>query len=200
MQIGLDVHERLTVGELNKAGRLKKGDLRGRQIRSCGISRPRVDASSERLGCHRPLGVDNNRRHQTVTQRRLCVSKHHRGWDMAEIDFKQFSDAESRSFNAGDTIFRAGDAASELFVIQSGTVQISIDDRVVETLSEHGIFGEMALIDDAPRNATAVALTDVKLVPVEQKQFLFMITQTPYFALNVMRVLARRLRISNQPA
>jgi CRP/FNR family transcriptional regulator, cyclic AMP receptor protein len=119
---------------------------------------------------------------------------------MADIDFKQFSDAESRSFNAGDTIFRAGDAASELFVIQSGTVQISVGERVVETLSEHGIFGEMALIDDAPRNATAVALTDVKLVPVEQKQFLFMITQTPYFALNVMRVLARRLRISNQPA
>jgi CRP/FNR family cyclic AMP-dependent transcriptional regulator len=128
------------------------------------------------------------------------VSNHYRGEDMADIDFKQFSDAESRSLNAGDTIFRAGDAASELFVVQSGTVQISVGDRVVETLSEHGIFGEMALIDEAPRSATAVALTDVKLVPVGQKQFLFMVTQTPYFALNVMRVLAGRLRASTDRA
>jgi CRP/FNR family transcriptional regulator, cyclic AMP receptor protein len=109
------------------------------------------------------------------------VSNHYRGEDMADIDFKQFSDAESRSLNAGDTIFRAGDAASELFVVQSGTVQISVGDRVAERLSEHGIFGEMALIDEAPRSATAVALTDVKLVPVGQKQFLFMVTQTPLF-------------------
>jgi CRP/FNR family transcriptional regulator, cyclic AMP receptor protein len=128
------------------------------------------------------------------------VSNHYRGEDMADIDFKQFSDAESRSLNAGDTIFRAGDAASELFVVQSGTVQISVDDHAVETLSEHGIFGEMALIDEAPRSATAVALTDVKLVPVGQKQFLFMVTQTPYFALNVMRVLAGRLRASTDRA
>jgi CRP/FNR family transcriptional regulator, cyclic AMP receptor protein len=119
---------------------------------------------------------------------------------MADIDFKLLAGAESRSFTAGETIFHAGDAASELFVVQSGTVQISAGDRVLETLSEHGIFGEMALIDDSPRGATAVAVSDVKLVPVGQKQFLFMVAQTPFFALNVMRVLAGRLRKSNHPA
>jgi CRP-like cAMP-binding protein len=64
-------------------------------------------------------------------------------------------------------------------------------------LPERGIFGEMALIDGAPRSATAIAATDVKLVPVGEKQFLFLVSRTPYFALNVMRALARRLRATN---
>ena len=116
---------------------------------------------------------------------------------MTGIDFKLLADADSRSFKAGETIFRAGDPASELYVVQSGTVEIRIGDRVIETVSENGIFGEMALIDAAPRSATAVAAGDVRLVPVAQKQFLFLVSQTPFFALNVMRVLARRLRTAN---
>jgi CRP/FNR family transcriptional regulator, cyclic AMP receptor protein len=61
----------------------------------------------------------------------------------------------------------------------------------------YSIFGEMALIDNAPRSATAVAVSDAKLVSVSEKQFLFLISNTPYFALNVMRVMARRLRTAN---
>jgi CRP/FNR family transcriptional regulator, cyclic AMP receptor protein len=56
----------------------------------------------------------------------------------------------------------------------------------------------MALIDTAPRSATAVAASDVKLVPVTEKQFLFLISNTPHFALNVMRIMARRLRAMNK--
>jgi len=56
----------------------------------------------------------------------------------------------------------------------------------------------MALIDDEPRSATAVAATDVELVAVSEKQFLFLVSQTPYFALKVMRTLAQRLRKSNK--
>jgi CRP/FNR family transcriptional regulator, cyclic AMP receptor protein len=56
------------------------------------------------------------------------------------------------------------------------------------------MFGEMALIDEAPRSATAVAASAVELVPVGSKQFLFLVSETPHFALNVMRSLARRLR------
>jgi CRP-like cAMP-binding protein len=55
----------------------------------------------------------------------------------------------------------------------------------------------MALIDNTPRSATAVAVSAVKLVAVSEKQFLFLISNTPYFALNVMRVMARRLRAAN---
>ena len=105
--------------------------------------------------------------------------------------------APVRAYSAGDVIFRQGDKAEELFVVQSGTVEIRLGNRLLDTLPERSIFGEMALIDGAPRSATAIAATDVKLVPVGEKQFLFLVSRTPYFALNVMRALARRLRATN---
>jgi CRP/FNR family cyclic AMP-dependent transcriptional regulator len=105
---------------------------------------------------------------------------------------------EARSFKAGSVIFREGDAANELFVIKSGQVRIQIGNRTVTELGQESIFGEMALIDSEPRSATATAMTDVELVPVSEKQFLFLVSQTPYFALKVMRVLAQRLRVTNK--
>ena len=58
----------------------------------------------------------------------------------------------------------------------------------------------MALIDDSPRSATVVALTEVTVAPIKETQFLFLVKNTPFFALNVMRVLARRLRRQNKAA
>jgi CRP/FNR family transcriptional regulator, cyclic AMP receptor protein len=107
------------------------------------------------------------------------------------------SGAPVREYKAGDIIFKEGDQGAEFFVIQSGKVDIQLGNRLLGTLSDHDIFGEMALIDPAPRSATAVAKTDVKIVPVAEKQFLFLVSRTPHFALNVMRTLARRLRSQN---
>lgn len=103
-----------------------------------------------------------------------------------------------RSFKRGETIFKEGDPATELYVIQSGRVEIRLGNCEIDTLDANSIFGEMALIDDAPRSATAIAETDVMLVPVSEKQFLFLVSNTPFFALKVMRVLARRLRGANK--
>jgi CRP/FNR family cyclic AMP-dependent transcriptional regulator len=103
-----------------------------------------------------------------------------------------------KQFKAGDTIFNEGDPATELYVIQSGRVGIQTGNRLLDTLNPNTIFGEMALVDSAPRSASAIAVTDVTLVPVSEKQFLFLVSQTPFFALNVMRILARRLRASNK--
>jgi CRP/FNR family transcriptional regulator, cyclic AMP receptor protein len=108
------------------------------------------------------------------------------------------NDIEGRSFKAGSVIFREGDEANELFVVKSGQVRIQIGNRTVTELGQESIFGEMALIDSEPRSATATALTDVELVPISEKQFLFLVGQTPYFALKVMRVLAQRLRMTNK--
>jgi CRP-like cAMP-binding protein len=105
---------------------------------------------------------------------------------------------EARPVKAGSVIFREGDEANELFVIKSGQVRIQIGNRTIAELGQDSIFGEMALIDSEPRSATAVAVTDVELVPVSEKQFLFLVSQTPYFALKVMRVLAQRLRATNK--
>jgi CRP/FNR family cyclic AMP-dependent transcriptional regulator len=103
-----------------------------------------------------------------------------------------------RNFKAGETIFEEGDPATELFVIQSGQLAIQTGDRRLDTLHPNNIFGEMALIDTSPRSASAIAVTDVTLVPITEKQFLYLISQTPFFALNVMRALARRLRATNK--
>jgi CRP-like cAMP-binding protein len=120
---------------------------------------------------------------------------------MAEmpVDFGILAGAGApvRDFKAGEVIFNQGDPAAELFVIQSGRVDITLGNRLLTSLSDHDIFGEMALIDAAPRSASAVAKTDVRLVPVGEKQFLFLISRTPHFALNVMRALARRLRATS---
>ena len=115
------------------------------------------------------------------------------------IDFGILAGAGAalREFKAGEAIFKEGDAGAEFFVIQSGKVDIRLGNRLLGTLGDHDIFGEMALIDAAPRSATAVAATDVKIVPIGEKQFLFLVSQTPHFALNVMRTLARRLRTQN---
>jgi len=85
----------------------------------------------------------------------------------------------ARAFKAGSVIFREGDEAHELFVIKSGQVRIQIGNRTVNELAADSIFGEMALIDGEPRSATAIAMTDVELVPVSEKQFLFLVSQTP---------------------
>ena len=118
----------------------------------------------------------------------------------APIDFRLLAGAGAPAcdYKAGDVIFSEGDAAHELFVIQSGEVEIRLGNRALETLPQYSIFGEMALIDANPRSATAVAASDVKLVPVTEKQFLFLISNTPHFALNVMRIMARRLRAMNK--
>ena len=117
-----------------------------------------------------------------------------------EIDFGLLTGngIATHSAKAGEIIFKEGDEAHQLFVIKSGEVAIQSGNRMLAELSTNHIFGEMALIDDAPRSATAVAKTDVELVPISEKQFLFLVSQTPFFALKVMRVLARRLRATNK--
>jgi CRP-like cAMP-binding protein len=105
---------------------------------------------------------------------------------------------DAQRVKAGGIIFREGDKADQLYVIKSGQVRIQIGNRSVAELSANSIFGEMALIDNEPRSATAIAATDVELVAVSEKQFLFLVSQTPYFALKVMRTLAQRLRATNK--
>jgi CRP/FNR family transcriptional regulator, cyclic AMP receptor protein len=104
----------------------------------------------------------------------------------------------TRDYAAGQTIFREGDKGGELFVVKRGKVEIRSGNRLLETLGENEIFGEMALIDDSPRSATAIAATDATVAPITEKQYLFLVRHTPFFALKVMRVLAQRLRTQNK--
>jgi CRP/FNR family cyclic AMP-dependent transcriptional regulator len=97
----------------------------------------------------------------------------------------------------GKHIFELGDQSRDMYVVLSGQVDIVIEEKLVETVEPGGIFGEMALIDPAPRSASAVARGDTRLVAVDPHRFQVVIQQTPYFAIQVMSVLADRLRRRN---
>ena len=97
-------------------------------------------------------------------------------------------------FKAGETVFRQGDAGDRMYVVREGEVDIQVADEVLETVAAGGMLGEMALIDDSPRSATAIVRADAKLAPVDQKLFTFLVQQTPYFAVQVMKTMADRLR------
>jgi CRP-like cAMP-binding protein len=100
------------------------------------------------------------------------------------------------NFASGEVIFAEGSEGDFMYVVRSGDVEIERDGKVIETLSAGGIFGEMALIDGSPRSATARAKTDAELAPINEKSFLFLVHETPFFAIAVMRTLAERLRRS----
>jgi CRP-like cAMP-binding protein len=104
------------------------------------------------------------------------------------------NETDGVSFAAGQVIFTEGEVGTSMYVVLEGQVELKIRGKFVETLEPGELFGEMALIDHTPRVATAVAKTDCKLAAVPEKRFLFMVQQTPHFALHVMRVMAERIR------
>lgn len=112
--------------------------------------------------------------------------------------FKNVRDASH--FAAGDTIFAQGDEGHEMFVVVEGKVDILVDGQVVTTLDDGDFFGEMSMIDHSPRSASAIAQTDCRLARVDEKRFSFLIQQTPFFALQVMKGMADRLRSANSNA
>jgi CRP/FNR family cyclic AMP-dependent transcriptional regulator len=99
-----------------------------------------------------------------------------------------------RVFAAGDTIFAEGEEGGCMFVVLDGEVSIQKNGKQLEIVAPGGVFGEMALIDQRPRSATAVASSNCRVAAVGQKRFTFLVQQTPYFALEIMHILADRLR------
>jgi CRP/FNR family transcriptional regulator, cyclic AMP receptor protein len=96
---------------------------------------------------------------------------------------------------AGDVIFTSGDAGIVMYGILEGSVEISVNGRVLETIYHGDIFGEGALVHfDSKRASTAIAKTDCKLAIMERKNFLFAVQQTPMFALEIMRSYSDRIR------
>lgn len=98
------------------------------------------------------------------------------------------------TFEAGQVIFRKDEPGEVMYAVIEGEVDIVAQEKVIICVAAGGILGEMALIDEAPRSATAVAKTACKLVPIDKKRFTFLVQQTPFFALSVMRIMSERLR------
>ena len=115
---------------------------------------------------------------------------------MTRIDlFRNATDVVS--FPAGAVIFKEGEPGDTMYVVKDGAIDVLIRDKLIDTVEPGEIVGEMAIIDSGPRSATAVARTPCQLVPIDQKRFFYLVQGTPYFAIQVMQIMANRLRRTN---
>lgn len=108
------------------------------------------------------------------------------------------NDPDVVTLAAGETLFTKGDTGQYMYVVKSGELQIIDGNHVFETISPGGCFGEMALISKEPRSATAKASRETVVIPIDERRFLFLVQQTPMFALRVMNVMSSRLRTMNE--
>jgi len=99
-----------------------------------------------------------------------------------------------RAVAAGDQIYVEGDEGTHMYGVVDGAVELRKGTAVVASLGPNDVFGERALIDRLPRNLTAVAVVDTTLAEIDRGLFLFLVHETPTFALGIMGALASRLR------
>jgi len=99
---------------------------------------------------------------------------------------------------AGQALFREGEDGHMMYVLTTGNAEVIVNNRVVERLQHGSIVGEMGIVSPGPRSASVIATTDCEFVAVDEKRFQFLVQQTPFFATQVMRVMAERLRAVNQ--
>lgn len=105
---------------------------------------------------------------------------------------------EIKVFASGEYIFRKGENAQVMYLVIEGDVDLVVGRVAVETAHPGSFIGEMALIDDAPRSASARAKGECRVFPIDEARFNTLVQETPSFALDVMKALALRLRRTNE--
>ena len=95
---------------------------------------------------------------------------------------------------AGRVLVTEGEMGKEAFVIVSGEATVSRDGTNVATIGPGAPFGEMALVDRSPRNATVTAVTAMRLLVLGQREFVGLMDSSPGFARTILAALAARLR------
>lgn len=101
--------------------------------------------------------------------------------------------AEFRALDPGAQLVRQGDPAEDFFVLGSGKASVIRDETLVAKLEPGDFFGELALFDDAPRNATVVAETGVTVLAIGRGAFRTLLTDLPGFRDSLLTGMARRL-------
>ncbi len=111
------------------------------------------------------------------------------------VDFSRFArDGKSEHVPAGEYFFRTGEPGDEMYVVTRGEAEIIVGDTLVETVAPGGIFGEMALIDHRARSADVIAKSDADVAVIDADRFRTLVATDPSFALEVMKIMADRLR------
>jgi len=112
------------------------------------------------------------------------------GEDLAAVAL--ISTEESRE--QGDEVFLEGEAGDALYMVIDGKVRVHKSDRVIAELGERECFGEMAILDAAPRSATVSAVSETRLLKIAREDFQEIMAEKPEIANGVIKVLTRRLR------
>ncbi|EKU99269.1 cNMP-binding protein [Leptolyngbya sp. PCC 7375] len=105
--------------------------------------------------------------------------------------------ADFVTVNAGDIIFEQDQVSETMYVLIEGEVVIQRDGENVVTLGPKTILGEMAILENRPHFASAIAKTICQLIPISQERFRFLVEQTPNFAFDMMTMMAERLHQMN---
>jgi CRP/FNR family cyclic AMP-dependent transcriptional regulator len=106
-----------------------------------------------------------------------------------------FKNADTiRDVPTGTVIFELGSTGDDMYGVVEGEVEVTLPSGRVRRIGPDETFGEMGIIDSTPRSGTAVASMDTKLAIINRRTFLFLVHETPMFALQVMGSLAERLR------
>ncbi|MCH9807124.1 MAG: Crp/Fnr family transcriptional regulator [Alphaproteobacteria bacterium] len=98
------------------------------------------------------------------------------------------------SVPAGEKVFLQDEAGGTMYLVRSGSVDILMFGRVLETVGADGVFGEMSLIDQSPRSAAALAATNAEVAILDRQAFLKLVQSDPAFSLYVLEIMAQRLR------
>lgn len=101
---------------------------------------------------------------------------------------------DTRQIPAGTVIFDEGSHGDEMFGVVEGKVELRLPNGKTVLVGPDETFGEMALLESGTRSATATAVEDSTLAVINKHRFLYLVHETPTFALNVMSSLADRLR------
>jgi CRP-like cAMP-binding protein len=102
--------------------------------------------------------------------------------------------AEDVTFAPGKTLVKEGELGSELFLIVDGKASVSVKGRKVADLGPGDHFGELALLDPSPRDATVTAATSLEALVVGRREFASLLSGSPTLARNLLIAMARRLR------
>lgn len=97
------------------------------------------------------------------------------------------------NYQAGEVVFSQGDSGENMYDVVTGEVALSRDGREIARLKSGEIFGETGLINNEAHSVTATALADSQIAKISKRRFMFMVDETPSFALKIMSVLAQRL-------
>jgi diguanylate cyclase (GGDEF)-like protein len=123
--------------------------------------------------------------------------------DLSPDELQRIADvARLRTFAEGECLFEIGEPGTSLFIVTAGTVQVLHPNRAASfQLARIGpgeFIGEMSLLDDSPRSATAKAICEVEALVLDKADFHALVEARPDVALHLLAVMSRRMRRADE--